>query len=107
MSALAREEHAAETLFRLMPRLSREEFCRRMAELGDHPDGRIAQAYTCFLLLRRMPPSREKAQHWEEMTARLRQALDEKERDEQGVPAGGPGACSSLCPEQAAHERLQ
>ena len=57
------------------------QFCQRMADLGDHPDGRIAQAYACFLLLRRMPPSREKAKQWEEMTARLRQALDDKGRD--------------------------
>ena len=91
MSALAREEHAAESLFRLMPRLSREEFCQRMEALGDHPDGRIAQAYTCFLLLRRMPPSREKAQHWEAMTARLRRALEEKENGAAGSagPVGG------------------
>ena len=79
--ALAREEHAAEAIWRLMPRLSRDQFCQRMADLGDHPDGRIAQAYACFLLLRRMPPSREKAKQWEEMTARLRQALDDKGRD--------------------------
>ena len=69
LMALAQEEYAAEAVWRLMPRLSRDEFCQRMAALGDHPDGRIAQAYATFLLFRRMPPSREKAVYWEEMTA--------------------------------------
>ena len=103
MSALAREEHAAETLFRLMPRLSREEFCRRMAELGDHPDGCIAQAYATRLLLRRMPPSDEKAKHWEEMTARLREALAQKENG----AAGSSGSSSPLRAEQNENDPLR
>ena len=74
--ALTREEACAETIYRLMPRLSRDEFCTRMKNLGDHQEGRIAQAYACFLLIRRMPPSKEKAWHWEEMTDRLREALN-------------------------------
>ena len=80
--ALAREEFAAETVYRLMPRLSREEFCQKMSNLGDHPEGRVAQAYASWLLLRRMPPSPEKTHHWEAMTGRLREALEEKENAE-------------------------
>ena len=64
---MASEERAAESVYRLMPRLTKEEFCQKMSNLGDHPDGRIAQAYASWLLLRRMPPSDEKAKHWEEM----------------------------------------
>ena len=82
MSVLAREEYAAEAIVRLMPRLSRDQFCQRMAALGDHPNGRVSQAYASWLLLRVLPPSEEKTRHWEEMTARLRQALDEKKRNE-------------------------
>ena len=60
---MASEERAAEAVYRLMPRLTKEEFCQKMSNLGDHPDGRIAQAYASWLLLRRMPPSKEKAKH--------------------------------------------
>ena len=100
---MAREEKAAETVYRLMPRLTKEEFSPKMSDLGDHPDGRIAQAYASWLLLRRMPPSKEKAQHWEDMTARLREALDDKENG----AARSSGQSPPLCPEQAAHEPLR
>ena len=86
---MASEERAAETVYRLMPRLTKEELCQRMSSLGDHPDGRIAQAYASWLLLRRMPPSDEKAKHWEEMTARLREALEEKENEAWRSEANG------------------
>ena len=79
--SMLREELAAEVIVRQMPSLSREEFSRRMTCLGNHPDGRIAQAYVCFLLLRRQPPSPEKSFHWAQMTATLRQALQEKEKN--------------------------
>ena len=78
--SMLREELAAEAIVRQMPSLGREEFSRRMTCLGNHPDGRIAQAYACFLLLRRQPPSPEKSFHWAQMTATLRQALQEKEK---------------------------
>ena len=91
---MASEERAAETVYRLMPRLTKEEFCQRMAALGDHPDGRIGQACASWLLLRRMPPSDEKAKHWEEMTAWLREALAQKEN-------GAAGSSSSSSPRGA------
>ena len=47
--SMLREELAAEAIVRQMPSLSREEFSRRMKCLGNHPEGRIAQAYACFL----------------------------------------------------------
>ena len=86
---MASEERAAESVYRLMPRLTKEEFCQKMSNLGDHPDGRIAQAYASWLLLRRMPPSDEKAKHWEEMTARLRDALEEKQNEAWRSEANG------------------
>ena len=79
--SMLREELAAEAIVRQMPSLSRDDFCRRMTCLGTHPEGRIAQAYACFLLLRQQPPSHEKEKHLAQMTASLRQALQEKERD--------------------------
>ena len=79
--SMLREELAAEAIVRQMPSLSRDEFCRRMTCLGSNPEGRIAQAYACFLLLRRQPPSLEKEMHWAQMAATLRQALREKEKD--------------------------
>ena len=79
--SMLREELVAEAIVRQMPSLSREEFSRRMTCLGNHPDGRIAQAYACFLLLRRQPPSPEKSFHWAQMTATLRQALQEEEKN--------------------------
>ena len=82
MSRLIRKELEAETIYRVMPLLSRDEFFRRMRSLGDDVDGRIAQAYVTWLLLRRVPPSEEKSAHWAEMTKRLRQALNAAEMDE-------------------------
>ena len=78
---MLREGCAAEAIVRQMPGLSRDDFSHRMTCLGEHPDGRIAQAYACFLLLRKQPPSHEKSMHWAQMTATLRQALRDRERD--------------------------
>ena len=100
---MASEERAAKSVYRLMPRLTKDDFCQKMSNLGDHPDGRIAQAYASWLLLRRMPPSDEKAKHWEEMTARLREALEQKENG----AAGSSGSSPPLRAEQNEDEPLR
>ena len=100
---MAREELAAKSVYRLMPRLTKEEFCQKMSNFGDQPEGRIAQAYASWLLLRRMPPSREKAKHWEEMTSRLRETLAQKENG----AAGSSGESPPFRAEQNEDEPLQ
>ena len=77
---LSSEERAAEAVYELMRRslLSRDDYCRRMRDLERvNP---AAACYVTWLLLRTMPPSREKAHHWAVMVGRLRAALDDSAR---------------------------
>jgi len=75
---LSGAERAAETVYELMRRgrLSQGEYVRRMRALEQTCP--LSSCYAAYLLLRTMPPSREKAVHWEAMVSRLRGALDEQ-----------------------------
>ena len=77
---LSHEERAAEAVYELMRKkqLSRDEYVRRMHDL--ERSSPISAAYATHLLLRTMPPSEEKAIHWEIMVERLRGALNDSAR---------------------------
>ena len=56
--------------------MPRDEFVRRMSALDQlGPEGVVASSYCTWLLLRNHPPSPEKEQHMQALTARLRAAL--------------------------------
>jgi hypothetical protein len=69
-------------------RLSRDEYVRRMRALEQTCP--LSACYATYLLLRTMPPSREKADHWECMVSQLRGALDEPASLKR--PVSKPGA---------------
>ena len=77
---LSRAEFAAEAVYGLMRmgRLSRADYVSRMRDLERVSP--LASCYATYLLLRTMPPSPEKAHHWEAMVERLRAALDDSAR---------------------------
>ena len=56
--------------------MPRDEFVRRMSALDQlGPEGVVANSYCTWLLFRNHPPSPEKEQHMQTLTARLRAAL--------------------------------
>ena len=77
MEKLTNPEKAAELVYQGMRKgMSREEFVRRMSALDQlGPEGVVASSYCTWLLLRHHPPSPEKEQHMQALTARLRAAL--------------------------------
>ena len=77
MEKLSNPERAAELIYHGMTKgMSRDEFVRRMNALDEPgPEGVVASSYCTWLLLRSQPPSEEKEQHMQTLTARLRAAL--------------------------------
>ena len=78
MEKLTNPEKAAELVYEGMKKgMSREEFVRRMSALDQlGKEGVVASSYCTYLLLRNHPPSPEKQQHMQALTARLRAALN-------------------------------
>ena len=77
MEKLTNPEKAAELVYEGMKKgMSRDEFVRRLNALDQlGKEGVVASSYAIWLLLRHQPPSPEKQQHMEALTARLRAAL--------------------------------
>ena len=77
MERFSNAERAAELIYDGMRRgMPREEFVRRMSALDQlGKEGVVASSYCTWLLLRHHPPSPEKEQHMQALTARLRAAL--------------------------------
>ena len=78
MERFSNAERAAELIYDGMRKggMPRDEFVRRMSALDQlGPEGVVASSYCTWLLLRNQPPSPEKEQHMQALTARLRAAL--------------------------------
>ena len=77
---LSSEERAAESVSALMRarRLSQDEYTRRMHAIERASP--VAACYATYLLLRCVPPSREKSVQWEWMTKQLRAAQGDRVR---------------------------
>ena len=78
MERFSNAERAAELIYNGMRSgMPREEFVRRMSALDQlGKEGVVASSYAIWLLLRHQPPSPEKEQHMQALTARLRAALN-------------------------------